>query len=567
MSAMVSDPPIHPNRGSSSQLAEVSDPSGFHNPRPWIFPTRGIAVRLFLTCWIVYSVHVATNTVREIFPALAMADHFSFRLDEYAHLHPDLFEKPGYGWHIDANPGVSMIAAVPYFLFRPIVDRVVASVNRSRAASGLKDPPQYNSPWPMAREFYAESWRRGLDIKFGLAAIVMQVFCMAPVSALGVVAMFWILRRLFGSDRTGFWLSLLYAFGTPVFFRAGILNHNMMMGHLTFIGFLIMWNPGSNTRWPQHLRFLAGGLAGGEALLLDPSGVVLLGTLFCYAIARARSLGSTRTVVRSGLWYIVGALPPILFLMFYQWRSFGNPFLPSEHWMPMPPVDAIHGGYRGFTLPQFVLFKMLMVDYRFGLLITCPLFLLAIFSLWCNRRGKRAIPQREFAALLLIPAALVLFFSGLTYIWIQFTYGLRYLAPLLPFLFVPVALVLTRLPRRLAYLISILAVAEAWSMAMYRDVERGFGILDTMLHVFVGGFQLPVLTVFSRLPFGDYASGGVSPLPIFALAAAFLFVIWWRPSFEERAQVLAAGSRLGGRVTPVTGAASGGPCAPPAHKS
>jgi hypothetical protein len=65
-------------------------------------------------------------------------------------------------------------------------------------------------------------------------------------------------------------------------------------------------------------------------------------------------------------------------------------------------------------------------------------------------------------------------------------------------------------------------------MSMYRDVERGFGVLDTIVHVFIGGFQLPALAVLSRMsgPYGDYASAGVSPLPIFTVVAAILFVIW-----------------------------------------
>jgi hypothetical protein len=101
---------------------------------------------------------------------------------------------------------------------------------------------------------------------------------------------------------------------------------------------------------------------------------------------------------------------------------------------------------------------------------------------------------------------------------------------LLPFLFVTTALALARLPRLMTCLIAIAAVAQAWSMSMYRDVERGFGVLDTMLHVFIGGFQLPALTVLSRMsgPYGDYASGGVSPLPIFAVVAAILFLLWSR---------------------------------------
>ncbi|MEJ7607145.1 MAG: hypothetical protein WKF37_12980 [Bryobacteraceae bacterium] len=177
----------------------------------------GIAVRLFLTCWIIYSLHFATNTVREIYLALSIGDHLSFQVDEYANMHPDLFQKPGYGWHIGANPGASMLAAIPYALCRPVIDRIVERVNQSRKAQGA-EPPPYDSPWPMAREFHREAFRRGYDIKFGLAALVTQALCMAPISALGVVAMFWLLRRLLSSNGWGLGLSLLYAFGTPVFF-------------------------------------------------------------------------------------------------------------------------------------------------------------------------------------------------------------------------------------------------------------------------------------------------------------------------------------------------------------
>ena len=125
-------------------------------------------LRLFLTCWLVFVVHFASNTVREIYLALAIGDHLSFRVDEYAGMHPDLFEKPGYGWHIGANPGASMLAAIPYAAARPVIDRAVARANRNRSNS---EPPAYNSPWPMAREFYREAWRRGYDVKFGLAAL------------------------------------------------------------------------------------------------------------------------------------------------------------------------------------------------------------------------------------------------------------------------------------------------------------------------------------------------------------------------------------------------------------
>jgi hypothetical protein len=480
-------------------------------PPAWRFSARSTAVRLFLTCWLIYVLHFASNTVREIYLGLAIGDHFSFRVDEYAHLHPDLFEKPGYGWHINSNPGGSMVGAIPYALARPFIDAVVERVNRQRNAAGNAEPPAYNSPWPMAREFYRESWRRGYDVKFGLAALVMQAFAMAPVSALGVVAMFYALRSVFRSDRAALWLSVLYAFGTPVFYRTGYLNHNLLLGHLAFLGFIAM---GKQHGAAKRMPLVLGGLAGGAALLFDYSGAVVLLALFVYAACRHR---------RRAAWYVLGSVFPVLLLWFYQWRSFGHPLFPAQQWMP--PVAWIDRGYQGFQFPQLDLLALLMFDYRYGLVLTCPLLLLAAAAPFVHR-GR--LPRLELWTMLGVFLGLWVFCAGVNYSRLQFNTGLRHLAPALPFLFVPAALALMRLPRRAAYFIGVLSIAQAWSMAMYRDVERGLGLLEPVLHVFFGGFQLPVFTVLSQMgaQYGDYFARGVSPLPALLLAAALIYGIW-----------------------------------------
>jgi len=506
-----------------------------HQIAPWRFSPRGIAVRLFITCWLVYGLHFATNIVREIYPALGLGDHFSFRLDEYANLHPDLFEKPGYGWHSGNNPGVSMVAAIPYALARPVIDRVVARVQQQRAGGGQTEPPAYNSPWPMAREFYKEAWRRGLDVKFGLAAFVMHAFCMAPISALGVVVMFFTLRRVFKSDRTALWLALLYAFGTPVFFRTGYLNHNLMLGHLVFMGFVAMWNPmwklGHGKKWSSRTRFFAGGLTGGAAFLFDNSGVILLLGLFVYGLVQRWRLSAddprrVLDVARHGLWYVVGTLGPVGLLWFYQWKSFGHPLYPGQHWMP--PVEWIDLGYQGFGWPQLSLLLSLAFDYRYGLFVTGPLFLLAPFALFVNRGERRLMPGLELKAMLALAAVLWVFFSGVNYTRLQANTGIRYLAPIFPFLFIPAALALMRLPRRAVWFLALICGAESWCLAMHRDVERGLGVFDPILHVFIGGFELPALTTLSRMgaQLGEFTARGVSPLPLLALAAAILFGVW-----------------------------------------
>jgi hypothetical protein len=474
----------------------------------------------------VFTLHFATNIVREVYLALAIGDHLSFRVDEYARMHPDIFEKKGYGWHIGNNPGASMLAAIPYSVFRPLVDRIVERVQRARAATGQTKPPRYHSPWPMAREFYEEAWRRGFDVKLGLAAFIMQSMTMAPSSALGVVVMFYLLRLLFRSDKTALWLSLLYAFGTPVFFRTGFLNHNLMLGHIAFIGFIALWNPGGSNWLSTRTRFLVAGLAGGTALLFDYSGAVLLLGLFVYGCAKRVRDVSVPDTLYHALWYVLGTLGPLGLLWFYQWRSFGNPFYPGQHWMP--PVEWIELGYQGVSWPQVELLFSLAFDYRYGLFLSSPLFLLAVVSPLVIRGNRCPVPPLELLFILTVFVALWVFFSGVNYTRLQFNTGIRYMAPVFPFLFVPAAVVLTRLPGMAISLIAIISVTQAWCLAMYRDVERGLGLLEPVLRVFSGGFQLPALTTLSRLAgqYGDYFPTGPSPLPLFALTAVLIWGIW-----------------------------------------
>ena len=506
--------------------------------RPWRYPAKGIALRLFFTCWIIYALHFSTNIVREIYPALALGDHLSFRVDEYAHMHPDLFEKEGYGWHIGNNPGASMLAAIPYAMARPVIDPIVARVNESREANGQSEPPEFEHPGGNSRQFFAEAWRRGYDIKFALAAFVMQVFSMAPSSALGVVVIFLLMRQLLRSDQNAFWLSLLYAFGTAVFFRTGYLNHNLMLGHIAFFGFVTMWNMGESNRWSPRVRLFVGGVTGGTALLFDYSGAVLLLGLYVYAgLKRWQKLSSFWQAFVDSFWYIAGTLAPVCLLWWYQYRSFGHPFYPGQHWMP--PVEWIELGYQGFGWPQFELFWMLGFDYRFGFFVIGPLFLLALAAPFLERGAKRRIPTLELFSLIGIFVVFWIFFSGSNYTRLQFNTGMRYMAPTLPFLFVPAALVIARLPNTIVYFIGLLSVMISWPLAMVRDVEFGPGILNPMLHVFIEGFQLPTFIALERIGgnvYGGLLSGSMSVLPIFALTVAVVYGIWW-PN-HDRAQMV-----------------------------
>ncbi|HSB53785.1 MAG TPA: hypothetical protein VLD58_05490, partial [Gemmatimonadales bacterium] len=93
-------------------------------------PRTAIRLRLFLTCWIVFVLHYATDFVREHYLVVSIVEDHSYALDKYYGLHVDIFKNPPeakvQGAHHGANPGMSMVAAIPYALFRPAVDFIVS---------------------------------------------------------------------------------------------------------------------------------------------------------------------------------------------------------------------------------------------------------------------------------------------------------------------------------------------------------------------------------------------------------------------------------------------------------
>lgn len=78
--------------------------------------------RIFLVAWIVYSVHFATNVVREHYPAFSVAEHGTFRVDDYQGFHSDIFVHRDGHAVIGNQVLVSVLAAIPLFVFDPILD-------------------------------------------------------------------------------------------------------------------------------------------------------------------------------------------------------------------------------------------------------------------------------------------------------------------------------------------------------------------------------------------------------------------------------------------------------------
>lgn len=483
---------------------------------------RGVALRIFISCWLVYAAHFATNTVREVYPALSLGDHLSFDVSEYLGLHIDIFEVPGRGAFINNNPGASIMGAVPYAIASPVINAVSQRVQESRASSpgGV---PEYDTQFPLRAQFYRQAYERGLDVKLALASGVTQAFLMAPLSALSVMVMFLVLVRLTGSVGASAILALLYAFATPVFYRTAQLNHNLLLGHAAFFAFVLLWRPWDDPSDQKKPLYWAAGLLAGWTVVLDYSGIVAAAALSGYALYRWwRSPTENRSYYHL-IQFAAGVALSGMVLVWYQWASFGHPVYPAQHYMPA--TDYVDQGFSGFDWPNPDLLWRSLFSLKFGLFAFAPLLILALYPPgWLSSR-IRIVGKPEAAFILLFAAGFFAFASANQYGYVQFNTGVRHMVPVTPFLFLVAAGVFRRLPRVAAILVGVAGAYWSWSLAMYREVGdyHPLGVVDAVSRITLEGVRLPWLTTLEQL---DYVPSGVYAGPLLLLLALGLWLVW-----------------------------------------
>jgi hypothetical protein len=530
-------------------------------------------VRVFLTCWIVYSLFFATNVVREHYPAFSLIERGDWVCDEYAGFHADIFEHTDGHWYVGNNVLGSVIAAVPLVLFDPALDLLEAHSKRKLEASGAPPDTTYDTKYPLRQEMFRKVKLAGLDLRFGASTAVTSVLLMAPLSALLAVLMYHLLRSRQLSRDKSLWLTMLFALGTPVFFRTAHLNHNMFLMEALFLAFFLLWvRPGMNH--PVSLRRRIGaGLLCGSALALDYAGVIPAGVLTFYlVVSRARS-SDWRTALRESVPFVLAAIPPVLFLLGTQWAMYGNAFTPGQ--FVMREVNYTDKGLRGIGFPSLEVAFKNFFSPGWGLFVFAPVLMLGFWPARRYRREELLFPawERRWSALFVL--TFLLFCAANWYSLMQFNTGFRYLLPVVPFVFLAAADHLARLPRGWLKGVVVLSIAHQVVLCMAREVNdtekslrdraEELGIAQTQVEgfwsavltetpvpiayqrLFAEGLQLPWLTVLRQTSPGREALLG-NPflvLGLFALAGAAIYGVWRvgvrREAFQQ--QALPSGAR------------------------
>jgi hypothetical protein len=193
-------------------------------------------------------------------------------------------------------------------------------------------------------------------------------------------------------------------------------------------------------------------------------------------------------------------------------------------------VDWIDIGYKGVGGPSLELIRMLLFDYRFGLFVVSPILLLAFVAPVLSCVKRNIVPLRETLFILIFFVAFTLFLGCIQYTRLQWVTGIRYIIPVIPFLFLLVASVLVQTPKIVAYMLAVFAFAQSWCMSMVRSVGvKDEGAINSVITVFLDGFQLPWLNTLSKMAhqyIPVLEENNVSPIAFFILWGVIIYGIW-----------------------------------------
>jgi hypothetical protein len=220
------------------------------------------------------------------------------------------------------------------------------------------------------------------------------------------------------------------------------------------------------------------------------------------------------------VFYAAGAGLTMAVLLAYQWISFGHPFYPAQYYMPAATFTDL--GYRGMDWPNIDLLWQTGFNLRFGLFTSAPLLLLA-FYLPGWFRSHRIIPTPELIFILTFSLLFFLFCAANQYGRMQFNSGVRHIVPVTPFLFLIAAGVLLRFPTGLAVAVGIGGTYWSWCLAMYRDVEQGWGVLESVTHITFEGARPPWLTTLQNM---GYLADTTPAFLLLLATTAVLCALW-----------------------------------------
>jgi hypothetical protein len=257
-------------------------------------------------------------------------------------------------------------------------------------------------------------------------------------------------------------VTMIYALGTLAFSYSLLFMSHQTTAVLLFAAFFVIWRASKDLPH-REIRLAAAGLLAALAVAAEYTSALCAGLLAVY-VALTAMPRTSRGVGRAVAAFGAGALPVVALLMLYHARVFGGPLETGYRHLADAAYQPWHqGGFLGIKTPDMrALFLSLFSPLR-GLLALSPVLLAGFFGLRQLWEPEPTDAHRRALAIFtsLLVAGYVYFTASFSYASWGWTTGPRHLTGLVPFLLLPLALILARCRgQRIGAVVAGLALAS-----------------------------------------------------------------------------------------------------------
>jgi hypothetical protein len=244
--------------------------------------------------------------------------------------------------------------------------------------------------------------------------------------------------RAHADSRTADALTAAYGLGSLAFSYAELFMSHQTTAVLVFLTFFAIWRTRRGD-WPSWGYALSGLLAG-LCVAAEYTAALALVPLAGYALLTAP--GGARGRARAALLGMAGVLPVACLLMAYHLSAFGHPLHSGYKYLNDAGYQGWHtSGFLGITVPSGRAFVLSFFSPLRGLFALSPFLAMGMVGLHPRFGSRDCRPELRVCAALL--ACFAYFTSSFSYDSWGWTTGPRHLTPLVPFLLLPAARVLT----------------------------------------------------------------------------------------------------------------------------
>jgi hypothetical protein len=331
----------------------------------------------------------------------------------------------------------------------------------------------------IAALFYFPLYR--LEILLNITLSLQQVkylltfFSIGLPSAFAGGLMYVLCKQVMGDRIQAYVATLAVNLGTMIFPYSVTFFGHQLVGALLFSAFFLIFQLKTNPSYRRNgLLFLIGFLLGLALITEYPvAAIVLILTIYYFlAVFRKGLVNISRAVIVPAL----GASIPLALIIAYNIAVFDHPISTGYTHSAYPWFQQHQSqGLVGIGWPNPKVIYYMTLHPAIGLFWQSPVLIMSLLGIWFMWR----LPNFKFEALIALTAffSLLIIYSGFYAWWGAWTFGPRYLIPMLTFLCLPLVFI----PKR--WFLSVVILGLISILQMFIPVATQVLVPDDFIKV------------------------------------------------------------------------------------